>query len=71
MPESAEELIVQNLIDALEQLREDLDKVELWATALGQFQHPVPDYQPGNAYILPAVSGATRPAQSRPLRPVL
>jgi hypothetical protein len=53
MSEPADDLIVHNLIDALERLRDDLNKVELWAAALGQFQHPVPDYQPGSAYMLP------------------
>jgi hypothetical protein len=59
MSEPAEEVIVHHLIDALERLREDLDKVELWAAALGHFQHPVPDYQPGNDYILPAASASS------------
>jgi hypothetical protein len=53
MSEPAEDLIVHHLIDALERLRDDLDKVELWAAALGHFQHPVPDYEPGSAYVLP------------------
>ena len=53
MPDAAEERIVQNLIEALEQLRRDLDKVELWAVALGCFQDPVPTYQPGDQYVLP------------------
>jgi hypothetical protein len=56
MSEPAEEVIVHHLIDALERLREDLDKVELWAAALGHFRDPVPDYQPGNDHILPAAS---------------
>ncbi len=56
MSESAEDVIVHNLIDALERLREELDRVELWTAALGYFHDPVPDYQPGNAYILPAVA---------------
>ena len=45
MPEQAEELIVRNLIESLERLREDLDRMELWAAALGSFAHPVPTYQ--------------------------
>jgi len=53
MPEPAEDTIVHNLIEALERLREDMDKVELWAAALGYFQTPVPEYQPGNRYALP------------------
>ncbi len=52
MQEPAEETIVHNLIDALEQLRSDLDRVELWAAALGQFQGPVPEYQPGDQHLL-------------------
>jgi len=51
-PEPAEEMIVQNLIDALERLRDDLDRVELWTGALGCFQRPVPDYEPGDRYLL-------------------
>jgi hypothetical protein len=54
MSEPAEDLIVHNLIDALDRLRDDLDKVELWAAALGHFQDPVPDYEPGSAYMLSA-----------------
>ena len=42
MPEPAEEMIVHNLIEALERLRQDLDRVELWTAALGCFQRPVP-----------------------------
>jgi hypothetical protein len=36
--EMAEDMIVHNLIEALEHLREDLKRVELWIAALGQFQ---------------------------------
>jgi hypothetical protein len=53
VPEPVEDVIVQNLMEALEQLRADLDKVELWTAALRCFQEPVPDYQPGDKYILP------------------
>jgi hypothetical protein len=51
-----EEAIVQNLIEALDQLREDLDKVELWTAALRCFQAPVPDYEPADRFILPPSS---------------
>jgi len=54
MSEPAEDVIVHHLIDALERLRDDLDKVELWAAALGHFHDAVPDYQPGDAYVLSA-----------------
>jgi hypothetical protein len=63
MSEPAEDLIVHNLIDALDHLRDDLNKVELWAAALGHFQQPVPDYQPRSEYILPASSALAPPRQ--------
>lgn len=53
MLKPAEETIVQNLIEALQRLHQDLDKVELWAAALGTFQSPVPEYQPSNQHLLP------------------
>jgi hypothetical protein len=52
MPQPAEELIVRNLVEALGRLHEDLDRVELWTAALGCFQHAVPEYQPGERYLL-------------------
>jgi hypothetical protein len=54
MPEPVEDAIVRNLIDALQRLHDDLDRVELWTAALGQFQHPAPEYEPGKEYLLPA-----------------
>jgi hypothetical protein len=50
--EPAEDLIVHNLIEALKQLRADLDRVEVWAAALGYFQRPVPEYQPTDQHLL-------------------
>ena len=52
MPEPAEDVIVRNLIEALERLHEDLDRMELWAAALGSFQHSIPDYRPGDRHLL-------------------
>jgi hypothetical protein len=52
MTEPAEELIVRNLIEALEKLREDLDHMELWAAALGSFRHPIPEYRPTDRHLL-------------------
>jgi hypothetical protein len=56
MPEQAKNMIVRNLVEALERLHEDLDRVELWTAALGCFQRPVPDYQPGNQNLLSSAS---------------
>lgn len=63
MPNPAEDRIVHNLMEALEQLRQDLDKVEMWAAALNHFQRPAPQYEPNNQYILPppSQSGSSRP----------
>jgi hypothetical protein len=58
MSEQAEEMIVRNLVAALDRLHEDLDRVELWTTALGCFQRPVPDYQASEGYLLPTTEKA-------------
>ena len=60
MPEQLEEIIVRNLIEALNRLHEDLDSVELWTAALQGFQHPAPDYRPGDSYLLPTRNPAPR-----------
>jgi hypothetical protein len=60
MPEQAEDMIVRNLIEALDQLQDDLARVELWSAAWCCFQHPAPDYQPDNAHLLPARRKAPR-----------
>ena len=52
MPEQAEDMIVRNLVQALERLHEDLDRVELWTAALGCFNTPVPDYKPSDQHLL-------------------
>ncbi len=52
MPEPAADAIVRNLIEALERLRGDLDRMELWAEALERFQRPIPDYQPADQHLL-------------------
>jgi hypothetical protein len=53
MPEPAEDMIVRNLIEALDRLHDDLDRVELWTAALGCFQSPAPEYPAGDHYLLP------------------
>ena len=50
--EPAEKRIAHNLTEALEQLRQDLDRVELWTAALGCFLRPVPEYEPSNRHLL-------------------
>jgi len=52
--EQAEDVIVRNLIEALDRLHRDLDRIELWTAALDSFQRPAPNYQARNDYLLPA-----------------
>ena len=64
MPEQAEGKIVRNLVEALERLHEDLDRVELWTAALNSFQRPVPDYKPREQYLLGGVRQPEHSAQN-------
>ena len=45
--------VTRNLQEAIDQLRLDLVRVELWAAALNGFQQPVPTYEPDNNLLLP------------------
>jgi hypothetical protein len=60
MSERAEDMIVRNLIEALNRLHDDLDRVELWTAALSSFQHRAPEYRPGGDYVLPTGKLAPR-----------
>ena len=44
--------ISERLHKALEGLRKDVTRVEMWATALASFSQPVPDYRPDPKYEL-------------------
>jgi hypothetical protein len=60
MPESPADAIVRNLIESLERLRRDLDRMELWTAALDRFQHPIPEYRPGDQHLLGQQPNAAR-----------
>jgi hypothetical protein len=53
---AAEDMIVCNLMQALTRLQDDLDRVEILTAVLGSFLRPVPEYDPGNDYLLPNAS---------------
>jgi hypothetical protein len=53
MAELTKDTIIVHLIESIERLHEDLDKVELWLGALNCFEKPVPDYQPSDRHLLP------------------
>jgi hypothetical protein len=57
MTEYAENVIVRNLIEALNGLRDDLDRVELWTVLLTELRHPAPEYPADSAYLLPTRHG--------------
>ncbi len=40
------EAMTRQLMDSIEQVRRDVNVVEMWALALVSFAHPVPDYDP-------------------------
>jgi hypothetical protein len=42
------EQIERHLQEAIDRLRADLVRVEIWASALNGFSRPIPDYQPGD-----------------------
>ena len=58
--EQAEDVIVRNLVEALNRLHSDLDRIELWTAALASLQHPAPEYHPDDAYLLPTEKPAPR-----------
>ena len=49
---NGQEQINDRLHQAIEELRKDLTRVEIWATALGSFAQPVPDYRPNEKFRL-------------------
>lgn len=44
--------ISERLQESLARLREDIDRVEVWAGALEGFSRPIPDYEPARRYRL-------------------
>ena len=51
-------MLARHLIEAIERVREDIAKVELWAYAVTGFTRPVPDYGPGEVTVwLPREQG--------------
>lgn len=59
MSAQAEDLITRNLIEALDRLHQELERVELWTAALTCFLRPAPAYQPGEQHMLPPLRPST------------
>lgn len=49
---SGQKKINDRLHQALDELRKDATRVEIWATALGTFAQPVPEYKPNEKFRL-------------------
>ncbi len=45
--------IEQKLREALDRVRRDIEKVDIWAGAFTAFLRPVPDYQMSDRFLLP------------------
>jgi hypothetical protein len=58
--ETAEDLVVRNLIEALSRIHADLERIEVWTAALACFQEAVPRYEPSCDHLLPARKPAAR-----------
>lgn len=50
--QTGQEEISDRLKEAIDGLRKDVTRVEIWATALGTFVQPVPDYRPNSSFVL-------------------
>ena len=64
----AKERIERQLQEAIDCLRADLVRVEIWASALNGFARPIPDYQPGDEvtrHLLPPCSDEGNSAKRR------
>jgi hypothetical protein len=46
MAEQGEGVVVPTQTEVLDNVDDDLDRIELWTAALSSFQHPPPGYQP-------------------------
>jgi hypothetical protein len=59
-PETAEDLVVRNLIETLNRIHADLERIELWTAALACFQEAAPQYEPSADHLLPPRKPAAR-----------
>jgi hypothetical protein len=57
---NGQEEINDRLHQAIDELRKDVTRVEIWAAALGSFAQPIPEYQPNEKYTLGPTSKSGR-----------
>lgn len=56
--------ISEKLHEAIDGLRKDVTRVEIWATALSTFAKPVPDYRPNPKHELGQPVETGKPAEN-------
>jgi len=49
--DDARDEVIRHLLEAIEQVRRDMTKVDLWASALNGFSRPIPNYDPDRATV--------------------
>jgi hypothetical protein len=50
-PKGANDALTRHLLEAVDRVRDDVEKVEFWADAVAGFSKPVPKYEPGDASV--------------------
>ena len=70
MTDQGREELTRHLLEAIEQVRSDVTRVEMWASALDGFSRPVPEYDldQGKVWLPPEQSGDLQKANSRKRR---
>jgi hypothetical protein len=66
---TAREEINERLQEALDGLRKNVTRVEIWATALGSFTQSVPDYSPNKKFELGQDNDAENPTANETALP--
>jgi hypothetical protein len=59
------ERIARQLVESVDRLQKEVEKVEFWATAVTAFTQPVPDYEPGSPNAFRHVRPAEAPKKAR------
>jgi hypothetical protein len=63
--DGARERIARQLVESVDRLQKEVEKVEFWATAVTAFTQPIPDYEPGSPNAFRHVRPAGPPKKVR------
>ena len=65
--DAANDAVARHLLEAIERVRDDVEKVEFWAGAVAGFARPVPQYTPDEASVwLPTEQASTLRSKLEP-----